>query len=280
MAKAQEVAIDSGSELVLVWDKFTLGKMTNNAKEILAAIKEKMLGYKAENYSEDNVAEAKKDRASLNALALTLNKERIEREKRWMEPFDPFKAVVEEIKAEIGKASSSIDSVIKSVEQREKDAKKAEIEAYFAGLGQELVPLSAIWVPSWMNKGTSMKAIEEQITLMMAKIRGDLDIIDKLEEPDARLFYLETWDLQGALAKAEALQRNRERLAKAEEAREIPKAPPPSVAPPPAPLPQPSPAPEAPGVLDFTLHFWGTKEQLNGLKAYLFQNKIKYEKLA
>lgn len=269
------VATEETTEgLALVVQKFTLGELTTNARAILETVKAKLAGYSPERYTEENIGEAKKDKAELNAAAKQLNDSRIEYEKQWMRPFEEFKGLVSEACGEIKKASSQIDAIVKAVEEREKAEKRRQIEEYFSSLGFEFFTLEQIFQPAWLNKTTKLRDVQSGIKARISKFQEDMAVLDKLGEADAKAYYLTTLDLRGAMAEADRIKANRERIAAAEKAKPQEEKRPE----PPAPLPPPAAAP-APRSLEFVLRIHGTYEQLVGLKEYMAERGIRYEKL-
>ena len=99
--------IHAEAVLNLVVQEFNLGTMTTNAEAIREAVKQKLAGYKVENYSGDRIQDAKRDKAELNAAAKRLNDARLEYERTWMKPFEAFKAVVNETVGLIKTASAA-----------------------------------------------------------------------------------------------------------------------------------------------------------------------------
>ena len=271
-------------ELTLQVKELSLGKLTTNAQIILATVKEKLAGYKAENYSESNIGDAKKDKADLNNAAKKLNDERLALERKWMTPFEDFKAVVTETVNAIKQASSQIDAVVKEVEQREKDEKKSRIVAMFDKTGCQLFTLDQIFRQDWLNKGTKEKDIEADINFAIDKVKSELAILDRINEPEAKAYYLSTLNLDQALATADRIKANRERLAKIEAEKAAP-----IVQPEPIPEPEPAPievrfnsppAPVAEEIHERRLLVKGTKAQLIALGEYMTNAGIDFEKLA
>jgi hypothetical protein len=296
--------------------EFNLGTLTTNAEAIRDAVKLKLEGYNIENYSGDKVQDAKRDKAELNSAAKKLNNGRLEYERLWMKPFEAFKSVVGETVALIKDASSKIDQVVKDVEQGEKDEKRAWVEDYWKKQACDLFALDQIFDARWLNKTTKYQAIEDEIGERIKKVQADLVILERLGEPEARVCYLETLDLNKALDRADTLKANRERLAEDErkraeaeakrkaddearekaaaEAKEADKANVNAivdgileeegiaVAPePPAPEPIVAPAvPEPPKLYDLTLRFTATMDELTALRAYVDEHGLKYEKIA
>jgi hypothetical protein len=297
-------------------EKFDLGTLETNAQAILDYVREKVKTYDIEHYSGDNIAEAKKDKAELNAAAKKLNDTRLEYERMWMKPFETFKKLVADACSEIKKASTAIDQVVKDVEQGEKDEKRRQIEEYWKGTACDLFPLDQIFDPRWLNKSTKYTAIEDEIDERIRKVKADLVILERLGEPEAKVCYLETLDLNKAIDRADTLKKNRERIAAEEKAREEAEAKRKAdreanekaaaeakeadtantiaivdsileeegieVAPeePAAPLESVAPEPKKPELHEISLKFFGTIEQLKGLRAYIDEQGITYEKIA
>ena len=271
-------------ELTLEVKELSLGKLTTNAQIILTTVKEKLAGYKAENYSEANIGDAKKDKADLNNAAKKLNDERLALERKWMTPFEDFKAVVTETVNAIKQASSQIDAVVKEVEQREKDEKKSRIVAMFDKTGCQLFTLDQIFRQDWLNKGTKEKDIEADINFAIDKVKSELAILDRINEPEAKAYYLSTLNLDQALATADRIKANRERLAKIEAEKAAP-----VVQPDPIPEPEPAPIvvnfnqPSEPAkeeIHERRLLVKGTKAQLIALGEYMTSAGIDFEKIA
>ena len=63
-----------------------------NYDELKKELTEKVKTYETMAYTDDQIKDAKADRANLNKLKKALNDERIRREKEYMQPFNEFKA--------------------------------------------------------------------------------------------------------------------------------------------------------------------------------------------
>jgi len=260
----------------------TPGQLATNARAILETVRKQLVGYKAENYSEANIADAKKDKAELNAASKKLNDRRIELEREYMKPFEEFKGLIAETCAEIKTASGQIDAIVKEVEQREKDEKRTAIETFWTAQACDLFKLSQVFKDSWLNKGTKLKDVEAEITARIEKVKADLMILDRINEPDAKAHYLDTLNLDSALAEADRIKANRARLAKMAETVEVPV----ETFEEPAEEPIPvsfavarQPEPEQPELLERTFRVRCTMEALVALSQYLNSNGIQFEKL-
>lgn len=189
-----------------------IGTLNTNAAQLLERVKERLAFYSIDRYSGENIAAAKKDKAELNNAAQMLNAERIRIEKEFMKPIETFKATVSETVSLIKECSANIDVIVKEVEQKEKDNKKAIIIEYFESLHFSLVDFDMLFNPKWLNKTTKLKDIQDEMRGRIEKIEADLSVLERIGEAEAKQYYLSTLNLDAALAKADEIKANRERL--------------------------------------------------------------------
>ena len=210
-------------QLELVVSEKTIGSLTTNAKEIRDLVQAALPKYDISNYSTDDIAKAKADKALLNKAQKTLNDKRIAFEKEFMAPFGEFKEVVNETVKLIKDAVSKIDTVIKEDEQRSKDEKKASVMALPEVQEFEVLGLSinAIWNEKWLNKSTSLKSISTEIAEQTERIKTDLETLRSFEEDYDVLVvrYKESLNLNDTVAYANQLKAQREATKAAEEAK-------------------------------------------------------------
>ena len=102
-------------------------QITWNYDEIKAELTQKIQHYETLVYDEDQIQEAKKDRAALNKLKSALNDERLRREREYMKPFQVFKDQVNEIREIIDKPIKIIDEQQEGNEEDRKRKKREEV---------------------------------------------------------------------------------------------------------------------------------------------------------
>ena len=193
--------------------------------------------YKTLVYTDDQIKEARSERASMNKLKDALNSERIRQQKIYMKPFEDFKAKVDDLIATINSASSLIDKQIKEYEENEKKAKEEAIQALFETIGaQPFVTLSRVWNPKWLNKSYTMKQIEQDMKDFTYRVSQELMTLTSVPEKEVAIeYYKKTLNLNDAIhaaqehtrieqlkaqAAAEAEERRKEREAAAQKAAE------------------------------------------------------------
>lgn len=209
------------TDLELVVSEKTLGSLTTNAKQIRDIVMANLPKYDISNYTDDNIDQAKKDKAALNKAAKALNTKRLEIEKEFMKPFGEFKEVITETVKLIGDCSAKIDTVVKLNEQQYKDKKKATIRTYFDGMNVNLVDFNKVFKPEWLNKSASMKSVCNDIDAIFAKVENELSTLKGFgEDFDVlRTYYMDMLNINNTIQYANRLKEQRERAKAAEEAR-------------------------------------------------------------
>lgn len=199
------------------------GPITFNYEELKKELTEKVSMYETLVYTDEQIQEAKKDKANLNKLKKALNDERIRMEKEYLVPFNAFKAQVNEIIGIIDKPVLLIDKQVKEYEEKQKQEKKAKIEEYWQEVLQadkvpEAVKFSQIFNEKWLNASVSMKSIQDEITSRLEQIANDMATLQNLQEFgfEAMEVYKSTLDLNKALNEGRRLSE----IAKAKAAHE------------------------------------------------------------
>lgn len=255
--------------------------ITFNYEELKAELLQKASVYASLVYTEDQIRDAKADRANLNRLKKALNDERLKREREYMKPFDDFKSKINEIIRIIDEPVSTIDRQIKAAEERQKEEKQEAIKAYFNSVpsieGFEMLRLEQIMDAKWLNASVSMKSIQEAICTRMGQIMTDLDVIRSLPSYafEAEQAYKDTLDLAKAVSEAHRLQDMAEKKAafEAERARKAEEA---------AAVPQPAPSPALNESLEerrewVRFQALMTVDEAKALGQYLRSHGIKYK---
>lgn len=209
------------TDLELVVSEKTLGSLTTNAKQIRNIVMANLPKYDISNYTDDNIDQAKKDKAALNKAAKVLNAKRLEIEKEFMKPFEEFKEVITETVKLIGDCSAKIDVVVKQNEQQYKDKKLADIRTYFDGLNANLVDFNKVYRPEWLNKSASMKSVCADIDAIFSKVENELSTLQDFgEDFDVlRTYYMDTLNINNTIQYANRLKEQRERAKASEVAR-------------------------------------------------------------
>lgn len=181
-----------------------------NYEELRAELSQKLEEYKGLVYTEEQIKEAKADRAKLNALATAIDSERKKIKKQCLQPYEQFEAQIKDLFAVIKEPVALIDSQIKGYEEEKKAKKLEEVKALFEKLkdaaGEELgfVGFEQIFEDKFLNASLSLKMVETVINNKFNAIKHDIKTIAELKEYsfEATEVYKETLSLNEALEKA------------------------------------------------------------------------------
>lgn len=209
------------SDLELVTN-IVAGKLTSNAKEYSAALKNEIANYTIERYI-DNPDAAKNDKAYLNKLLDEVAEKRKLATTTWNKPLDEFISVMKELETEIKTASNNLKTIVDKADQQVKDEKKAKIIEFWNTLNFTIVPIERVFNPRWLNKTEKLTSIMEECKAITEKITTEMNTLKSMKDEDSEIlqsFYLETLDLNATLAKGNQLKENRARI-KAEEERKV-----------------------------------------------------------
>ena len=187
-----------------------------NYEELKVMLLEKAEHYASIVYNEDQIKDAKADRANLNRLKKALNDERLRREKEYMESFNVFKAQINEIIGIIDKPASIIDGQVKAFEERQKEEKLEAIKAYWESKeAPNEIKFERVFDEKWLNASVKMPTIKKAIDEWLAKIDSDLSVIEDLPYFgfEAKEAYYSHLDLGRAIGEAHRLQAQAEKKA-------------------------------------------------------------------
>lgn len=195
--------------------------ITFNYEELKQGVVEKVSMYTNLVYTDEQIQEAKKDKAALNKLKKALNDERIRMEKEYMVPFNTFKAQINEIIRIIDEPVLLIDKQVKEYEEKQKQEKMERIKEYYDSCAYpfpDWLKFEQIFNEKWLNASVSMKSIQGEIDSRLDQIANDLDTLQNLPEFgfESTEVYKSTLDLNRALNEGRRLSE----IAKAKAAHE------------------------------------------------------------
>lgn len=158
-----------------------LEKIGWNKEQITSAVANIISQYTGLTYTEEQIKEAKKDRAILNAMKTDISNRRIQVKKELMAPYNVFEAEVKEVVAMIEKPIEMIDKQLVEYEEKQKEEKKNELESFFneniGGLEGALT-FDMIFNTKWLNKTSSIKSCKDEISKEIETANNDLMYID------------------------------------------------------------------------------------------------------
>lgn len=202
-----------------------------NYEELKQELTAKVGMYETMVYTDDQIKEAKSDKANLNKLKKALNGERIRREREYMQPFNEFKSKINEIISIIDKPVAVIDKQVKAFDEKKKQEKLEAVKKLFEELNTyEWLNFEQIFNERWLLASVSMRQAQDGIEGWLNEIKTNLDILANLPEFsfEATEVYKSTLDVQKALNEgkrlAEMIKRKQEQERLRKEAEERAKA--------------------------------------------------------
>jgi hypothetical protein len=191
-----------------------------NFEEIKLEISEKLKKFENLVYTDDQVKDAKSDRASLNKLKKALQDEKTRRKKEYLKPFEDFENKINEIIKLIDAPVSLIDKQVKEFEEKKKADKRIEIGAFWETTEHpEWMTLARIFDERWLNATYTMKQIQADITGWINRVNSELETLEQLDSFsfEAIDVYKRSLDMNQAIAEGKRLSDIQKR--KEEEAR-------------------------------------------------------------
>lgn len=181
-----------------------------NKEQITKYVSEVTDQYKGIAYTDEQIPDAKKDRAALNALKKNISDGRIQVKNALMAPYYAFESEVKEVVALIDEPISLIDKQVAEYEEKVRNEKMEELRSYFdqkIGVLAEKLSFDMIFNTKWLNKSVSLKSCKEEIDKAILRTDTDLRTIDTMVEEKYRAYaadyYLQNGrDITAALNKA------------------------------------------------------------------------------
>ena len=181
-----------------------------NYEELKAELTEKVQHYETLVYTDDQIKEAKADRATLNKLKKALSDERIRREREYMQPFNGFKSRINEIISIIDKPVAVIDKQIKEYEDTKKQEKLEEIKKLWSEMeAPDGMTLDKVFNDRMLNSSFNMKHVKQCFIDAIDRFNRDMAVLVNLPEYsfEAQQEYISSLDLSKAMNEANRLSR-------------------------------------------------------------------------
>jgi hypothetical protein len=118
------------NELIVKTEELKLPHIIWNNKEVAEAVSTVVTKYRGIEFTEEQLPDAKKDLAGLRKVKKNLNDEKIRIKKLWNENYTDFETDIKAFMADIDSVANNIAEQVKTFEDKVKDARREEIQAY------------------------------------------------------------------------------------------------------------------------------------------------------
>lgn len=220
-AKKETQLVQTGSlefRLINPTEDGFLQRINWNKEELEKAVRDKISAYENVVYSEENLKQAKADRAELNNLVKAIEERRKKVKDIVNAPYAVFEKEIKEVLQLIKEPVGMIDEQIKSFENQQKEGKKQKIrEVYDENIGDLLsvLPFEKLFDVRYLNKTYKLNTAIAEIKEKIEGVKRDLDTIDSLDSKyklNVKDYYLKTLDLSKAMAENKRLLELEEKL--------------------------------------------------------------------
>lgn len=153
-----------------------------NFEEIKALVQDKADHYANMVYTEDDLPQAKKDKATLNKFIKAIEDRRKEVKKACMQPYESFETQVKELVTICNKPVQAISELVEIADNKAKDERLEELTEFFKSKDRpEWLEFSRILDPKWLNRSTKVSAAEEAIEEVLKRVNSDVKTLETLE---------------------------------------------------------------------------------------------------
>lgn len=199
-----------------------------NYEELKQELVEKASFYETLVYTDDQIQDARKEKAKLNKLKKAFNDERLRMEREYMQPFNEFKDKINEFIGIIDTSVSAIDRQIKEYEAEKKQKKMEQITELWNSLDvPKGLTLEKVFNERMLNVSFGIRQVQTWFDDAIRKFKRDMDTLANLPEYgfEAQQEYLSSLDMAKAMDEVNKLSKMARMKAEHEaelERREIP----------------------------------------------------------
>ena len=205
----------------------TVKQIDWNFEELKKEITEKAEMYGSLVYTDENIKEAKADRAKLNKFIKVLEDKRKDVKKMMLEPYTQFESQVKELVSIIGEANDNIASQVKAYTEKLREEKREKVkEIYDKAMSvegaegiAEILTFDRVFKESFLNSSTTFKSIVNEIEDLRDRVRHDLEVInaDTGEyQFEMKQTYLKNLDMTEAISVKQQFEENARKKAEYE----------------------------------------------------------------
>lgn len=184
------------SKLEIIIKEKQIGLLDWNFEELNHALDESLKRYIGVQYTDDQIAIAKEDRARLNAFKKAINDRKIELKKEFCAPYDLFAAQVKELLSKVDRCASGIDEQIKDYEERERTSKRNKISDWWIVNKPTTlnIPVEKVMDEKWLNKSVTDKKWQKELSEKRDEIVQNLEtILSWTDDPEKRDFCMRNY---------------------------------------------------------------------------------------
>jgi hypothetical protein len=179
-------------------------------------------------FNEDQIKEAKDERASINKIVKKIADYRKNIVAEFNKPIEMFEKTAKETEKILKETADFVDGQVKVYEEKEKEEKKKEIQNIFNELVgkeaiSELINLNMLFDERYLNKTYKLEDVEKDLVEKIRKIANELEAIKNLKSDNELALtnlYLKEFDLTKVINENNRLEELKKTTQKVEEKKE------------------------------------------------------------
>lgn len=198
-------------------------EITWNHEEIKKEVAEKVSFYADLVYTDEQIQDAKADRAKLRKFVAALDAKRKEIKKQCLAPYESFEKQMAEILQIVNKPILMIDAQVKEYEESKRAEKREAIQAYwYTLLNDNKIPagitFNHLFDEKWLNASVNIKTVCKEMLAKLEQIEKDLATLAEMPQFafEATEVYKNTLDINKAISEGRRLSEIQMRKAEAE----------------------------------------------------------------
>lgn len=255
--------------------------VTHNMSEVKEYALELKKYYSKLVFSDDQVKEAKEERAAINKIVKKVEDYRKSVVASFNRPLEEFVNEAKQAENILKETSTFVDGQVKKYEEEEKEKKKEGCQKIYEemiGDLKELVSFENLFNDKWLNKTTKYDEVKSDIQNVIEKVNSGLEAIKTLKsefETEIINTFLEDFDVTKAIFKNTQLKERKEAMTKTEVAKEETKKEVIKEM-----ICQPIEVTEEEPLKEYTLKITAPFTKMQELKKFMDLNQIQYEKVS
>jgi hypothetical protein len=169
------------NKLIIKNEDKILKTLETNAEKIKAELVEGLKKYQGLVYTDENIAEAKKDMAELNKIKTDIDNQRKDVKKLIMKPYDEFEPTAKELIELIQSTRDTIEQQVSVYEQKRKEAKKQQIkDFYYKEINHDVLTFERLFNDKYLNVVESISKIKLDMFDKLNNYNKELEILKSL----------------------------------------------------------------------------------------------------
>lgn len=159
-----------------------LGLLNWNFEELNQQLDAQLEKYRGLTFTDEQMPEAKKTRATLNKVAKEINDRKIAVKREFCEPYERFEDQAKILINKIKDVSGAIDQQVKDYELAKKEEKRQQIQRWWTENGKKNIPFEKVFDERWLNTTCSEARWKSELEEKKTRITNQIYTITMMAD--------------------------------------------------------------------------------------------------